>query len=129
MDFPIVKTKIENMPSFDLSNPEDCEKYFELEVKEDIKKIKNYLEHNSFIVYLLGKKNSGKGTYAKIFRNLMGTEKISHFSIGDMIRGIDEELKDKDRREELISFLKKNYRGWVSLDDIIDQFILVKITR
>lgn len=86
---------------------------------EEIKKLRQYLENHSFIVYLLGKKNSGKGTYAKMFAEIVASEKIFHFSIGDMIRRVDNELKDKEKKAQLIEFLKKNYRGWVSIDDII----------
>ena len=86
---------------------------------QEIKKIKKYLEKNTFIAYLLGKKNSGKGTYAKMFGEVVGEDKIDHFSIGDMIRGIDEELKDEKKKKELVAFLEKNYRGWLPFEKIL----------
>ena len=122
MKFPIFKTKIEgreSVPLFNLNNPEERKKYFQIKAGSEIEKIKNYLKKNSFVAYFLGKKNSGKGTYAKMFAEIIGPEKIAHFSIGDMIRKVDEELKDKNRKKELIEFLKKNYRGWVPMKEII----------
>ena len=120
MNFPLFKTKKQGEDKkFDLTDPAQRKEYFELKAGEEIKKIKKYLEHNSFIVYLLGKKNSGKGTYAKMFAEVIGPEKIFHFSVGDMAREIDEELKDKDKRAQLIQFLKNNYRGWLGIEEII----------
>jgi len=120
MEFPVFKTKIKGAKrKFNLADPKERANYFKLKAGSEIEKIKKFLERNTFIAYLLGKKNSGKGTYAKMFAEIFGVDKINHFSIGDMIREIDEELKDKKKKQELISFLEKNYRGWLSLDDII----------
>lgn len=136
MDFPIFKTKIggkgdetrvsssrfaslRSARVFNLTLPEEQREYFELKAGEEIKKIRRYLEKSSFVAYLLGKKNSGKGTYAKMFASLVNPEKITHFSIGDMIRGIDGELKDGGRKRELVSFLEKNYRGSLPLETIL----------
>ena len=130
MRFPIFKTKIKGLnqkPSikakpgarFNLTNPKEREKYFELKAGPEIKKLKEYLKKNTFVAYLLGKKNSGKGTYAKMFAEAVSLKKIDHFSIGDMIRDIDEDLRDRERKKELITFLEKNYRGFSPLKDII----------
>jgi len=120
MRFPIFKTKIKGLnKKFDLNNPKERKEYFELKAGREIKKIRNFLKKNTFIVYLLGKKNSGKGTYSKLFAEIIGPEKIDHFSIGDMIREIDKELKDKKKKKELIIFLEKNYRGWTSVKELI----------
>jgi len=137
MKFPIYKTKSDEDKSssshfanarvikgkervFDLNNPEERKKYFEIKAGPEIEIIKNYLEKKSFVAYFLGKKNSGKGTYAKMFAEIIGPEKIAHFSIGDMIRRVDEELKDKNKKKELIDFLKENYRGWIPFKEIIN---------
>ncbi len=120
IEFPLVKTKVKKGPEdFDLSNPEEREKYFKLKAGEEIKKLKEYLSENTFIAYLLGKKSAGKGTYSKLFREIIGTEKIDHFSVGDMIRGVDEELADPEEKKDLIKFLRKNYRGFVPIEKII----------
>jgi len=120
IQFPIFKTKLEGLTrNFDLIDPEEYRVYFESKAGPEIKKLRKYLKHNSFIAYLLGKKNSGKGTYSKMFAEIIDPDRISHFSIGDMIRGIDEELRDKERKKELVLFLEKNYRGWISLSKAV----------
>ena len=120
MKFPIFKTKTGSNLKFDLNDPQQRAKYFQLKAGPEIKKLRRYLKSgNTFIAYLLGKKNSGKGTYAKMFAEVVDSQRVEHFSIGDMIREIDGELKDKKKREELFSFLKNNYRGWNSTDKLI----------
>ena len=121
MEFPILKTKIRGPErKFNLNNPKEREEYFKLKAGKEIQKLKDYLKKgNIFIAYLLGKKNSGKGTYAKMFAKIVDPERIEHFSIGDMIREVDKELRDKKKKKELISFLEKNYRGWSSVKKLI----------
>lgn len=119
MEFPIFKTKTEGVSErFNLSDPKARQRYFEVKAGPEIKKIKEYLKENTFIAYFLGKKSSGKGTYSKMFAEAVGKEKVDHFSIGDMVRDIDKEIGDEKRRKELVSFLEKNYRGWLSLKEI-----------
>ena len=64
MNFPIFKTKIGSIDNqekvFNLSDPRERKQYFELKAGPEIKKIRDYLKDNTFIAYLLGKKNSGK---------------------------------------------------------------------
>ena len=120
MRFPIFKTKIEGLDrKFNLIDPGEQKEYFQLKAGKEIEKLREYLKENSFIAYLLGKKNSGKGTYSKMFKEMVDPGKIDHFSIGDMVREIDEELKDKEKKRELIVFLEKNYRGFLPTDGII----------
>jgi adenylate kinase family enzyme len=120
MRFPIFKTKNEGLArNFNLTDPKERKKYFEFKAGKEIEKLREYLKKNTFIAYLLGKKNSGKGTYSKMFAEIINPQKIDHLSIGDMIREIDEELKNKERKKELIAFLEKNYRGFRSLKEII----------
>jgi len=119
LEFPLFKTKVENPPKFDLTDVKQRKEYFELKAGEEIEKLRKYLKENSFIVYLLGKKNSGKGTYAKMFKEIVDKDMVEHFSIGDMIREVDEELRDVEKKKEFINFLEKNYRGFVPLEEII----------
>jgi len=117
IEFPLFKTKIQDSPKFDLTDAKERQKYFELKAGEEIKKLRDYLKGNSFIAYLLGKKNSGKGTYAKMLKEVVDKDNIEHFSIGDMIREVDKELKNN--KKELVEFLEKNYRGFTPLEEII----------
>lgn len=124
IQFPIFKTKVDPSPlakgeGFDLTDFNQRQKYFEFKAGKEIKKLREYLKKNTFIVYLLGKKNSGKGTYAKMFKEVVDKNRIEHFSIGDMIRRFDEVLKNKNKKKELVSFLKTNYRGFLPLEKII----------
>ena len=121
IQFPVFKTKIKGLDKkFDLINPESRKQYFEAKAGPEIQKIKDCLKTNSFIAYLLGKKSAGKGTYAKMFAEVIGSDAVSHLSVGDMIRNVDRELVDEELRKQLIAYLKTNYRGWISFDKILD---------
>ncbi|MCD5385005.1 MAG: nucleoside monophosphate kinase [Candidatus Pacebacteria bacterium] len=121
MEFPLFRTKTDGADShFDLSNPKDRQEYFKLKAGPEIEKIKKHIaEGYTFIAYLMGKKSSGKGTFAKMFIETIGSESVDHFSIGDMIRTIDKELQSEDSKKALIDFLKINYRGWLKIEDIM----------
>jgi len=122
--FPIFKTKIEDPTrKFNLTNPEEIREYFELKAGLEIKKLRDYLKNNTFIAYLLGKKNSGKGTYSKIFSGIVDKERVAHVSIGDVVRQAHQEILDKDKREELINWLSQNYRGYISIEKAIEALL------
>ena len=119
IDFPIFKTKSKIYKKFDMTDFESRQEYFEYKAGPEIKKLREYLKENTFVAYFLGKKSSGKGTYAKMLAEIVDNDKIAHFSIGDMIRSFDEIIRDKEKRKDLVAFLEKNYRGYLSLEDII----------
>jgi len=104
---------------FDLTDAKQRQVYFEYKAGPEIKKLQEYLKEKTFIVYLLGKKNSGKGTYAKMLKEIVAPDRVEHLSVGDMIRSFDEVLKDPAKKQELVDFLHKKYRGPVSVEDII----------
>lgn len=123
MEFPIFKTKIDGVnQTFDLNDPVERRKYFELKAGPEIEKLKVYLEKNTFVAYLLGKKNSGKGTYSKLFMEAVGQDKAVHFSVGDLVRSVHEEIVDPKKKEELINFLKANYRGFMPIEEALETF-------
>jgi adenylate kinase family enzyme len=121
MQFPLFKTKTEEeQKKFNLNDLKERQEYFHFKAGEEIKKLRKYFEEGgTFIVYLLGKKNSGKGTYSKMFAEVVGQQYVEHFSIGDMIRDMDKELEDDEKRKELVSFLENNYRGWSSVEELV----------
>lgn len=120
MKFPLFKTKIEGADrKFDLISPQGQRDYFEFKAGREIKKLREYLTENSFIAYLLGKKNSGKGTYAKMFAEVVSPERIDHFSVGDMVRAVDVELQESEKKKKLVEFLGENYRGYLPLEQIL----------
>lgn len=118
--FPIFKTKIKGETRrFNLIDPQERQAYFKFKAGPEIEKLREYLKENSFVAYLLGKKSSGKGTYSQMFAEVVNPERIFHLSIGDMVRDIDKELADARQRKELLSFLQRDYRGWISLEEVI----------
>jgi len=118
--FPLFKTKIPGKTrKFDLTDPRQVHEYFQYKAGEEIRKITKYLETRTFIAYLLGKKGAGKGTYSKLFINHFGDKKVSHISVGDVVRNVDEERKNPRKRKELVSYLKNNYRGFNSIEEIL----------
>jgi len=121
LEFPIFKTKIEGRDKvFDVNDAAQRQEYFQYKAGDEIKRLQEYLKQGkTFVVYLLGKKNSGKGTYAKMFKEIVDKERVEHFSIGDMVRELDDTVEDPARRRELEAFLQKNYRGYLPLEEIM----------
>ena len=113
------KTKSDVYKKFDLTDVKSRQEYFEYKCGPEIKKLREFLKENTFVAYLLGKKSSGKGTYSKMFAEIVDKDRIAHFSIGDMIRSFDDVLKDEQKKKEFVEFLKKNYRGFTPLEDIM----------
>jgi adenylate kinase family enzyme len=114
LEFPIVGTKTSGVTNrFDLASPMGRKKYFNAKVGDEIGHLNKYLENGSFIAYFLGKKNSGKGTYSKLFTEIFGEDKVAHVSVGDLVR----DLTKKDYKD-----IEKFYRGYVSFDEAIKRF-------
>lgn len=122
LDFSLFKTKSDVYKKFDLTDSKSRQEYFEYKAGPEIKKLREYLQNNTFIAYLMGKKSSGKGTYAKMLAEIVDKDAIAHFSIGDMIRSFDETMRDEGKKKELVDFLKSNYRGFLPLEEIMKAF-------
>ena len=103
-----------------MNDPKDREAYFELKAGPELDKLRNYLKNNSFVAYLLGKKNSGKGTYSKLFMEVLGQGNIGHLAVGDIVRDIHKNLENEDGKKFFLDFLAKNYRGFHSVEETID---------
>ncbi len=117
-EFPLFKTKGESNQTFALDDPMERKKYFAAKAGPEIEKIKEYLDGgNSFMGILLGKKNSGKGTYSKLFMEAVGSEHLRHVSVGDIVRDAHESIEDPAKKEELADYLKEKYRGAMPLDE------------
>lgn len=143
MEFPIFKTKVKGVGGkFDLTDRADRKRYFQAKAGEEIKKIKKYLAQNSFIGYMLAKKQAGKGTYARMLLEIFGENRIAHLSVGDLVRKVDQEITNPKKKKKLEAFLQQNYRGFHSIEEIIksqksrstqkllpSEFILVLIER
>ena len=122
VNFPIFNIKSgDGSRKFNLSNPAERKEYFALKAGPEIEKIRKYLdEGRTFVGFLLGKKNSGKGTYSKLIMEAIGGDKIGHVSIGDIVRDVHASLSDPGKKKELSDFLSQNYRGFHSLEEIDD---------
>lgn len=119
-DFPLFKTKVESMTKkFNLSDPKERGEYFKSKAREEIGKLKDYFNKNTFIAYMLGKKNSGKGTYTKLMTEIFGNDKIDHISVGDVVRNVHAGMIDEAKKKELTEYLQKNYRGYISIDEAL----------
>jgi len=124
--FPLslYKTKVEGLTKkFNLMLPEERREYFTAKVGQEIADLRQYFENNTFIAYWLGKKNSGKGTYSKLMMEIFGADKISHISVGDLVRRLSEDLKDPSKKEELLKYFAEHYRGYLSLEEAIQAFL------
>ena len=123
-DFSLMKTKADGLDKkFDLSDIDSRKEYFEAKVGDEIKKLKEFFEANTFIAYLLGKKNSGKGTYTKLLAEIFGRDKIGHISVGDIVRSVHIDMEDPQKKQELMDYLKNNYRGYISVDDALNALL------
>ncbi len=124
-EYPLFKTKVESVSKvFDLSSVEGRKEYFEAKAGEDIAKLRKYFEEgNTFIVYLLGKKNSGKGTYTKLLMEIFGKDKIAHLSVGDIVRDVHASMEDPQKKKELLEYLRENYRGYLSPEEAIEALL------
>lgn len=127
VEFPLYITKRQGVEQkFDLSDPAERAKYFEAKVGEELKKLRAYLadpESREFVAFLLGKKNSGKGTYSKLFMEAIGLaakDRVGHLSVGDLVRDIHRIVESKEGYDDLKKFLAENFRGFHSLEEIDD---------
>ncbi len=119
-DLKLSKTKVSGLTkSFDLNDPKVRKSYFLAKAGKEIKALQKYVKSGKrFVAFLIGKKNSGKGTYTKLFMEVVGVD-IIHLSIGDIVRDIHKSVETTKGKKKLIDFLKKNYRGFHSPEETI----------
>jgi len=120
-DFPIFKTITPGVTEkFNLDDPVERRRYFEAKAGPEIEKLRDWVRENNFIAFLMGIKGSGKGTYTKLFMEVVGSEHVAHISVGDIVRGVHKDLADPAKKAELMAFLKKRYRGFLPMEKIFD---------
>ncbi len=124
-EFPLFKTKVEGVTKkYNLSDVNERKEYFEAKVGPEIKKLKKYFdEGKTFIVYLLGKKNAGKGTYTKLLMEIFGRDKIAHLSVGDIVRELHKAIEDENYKKELLEYLRENYRGYITPEQALEALL------
>lgn len=124
--FPLslYQTKVDGLTKkFNLMNPGDRHEYFMAKAGKEIEALQDYFSNNTFIAYWLGKKNSGKGTYSKLMMEIFGADKITHISVGDLVRRLSADLNDAAKKEALLKYFAEHYRGYMSIDDCIQAFL------
>src|SRR3989344_3571519 len=120
ISFPVFKTKVEGVnQKFMLEDPVERRKYFDLKAGPEIEKLRDFLRTSTFVGFLLGPKNSGKGTYSKLFMEALGGNRVAHISVGDIVRRVHKDIEG-GKEKELIAFLKKRYRGFITIEKAID---------
>ena len=144
LEFPVFKTKSpKGSPKFDLSDPKQRAKYFQFKAGSEIAHLQDYLKNNTFLAIMLGKKAAGKGTYSKLFAEALGSDKTVLVSVGDIVREVHQVLEGGKGKLELMGFLEKNYRGYISIEEgvkailgrsqdrisVPDEFMLALIKR
>lgn len=124
-EFPLQNIKAAGTDKkFNLSEIAERKEYFELKAGAEIEKLRKYFEEgNTFIAYLLGKKNAGKGTYTKLLMEIFGKDKIGHISVGDIVRDVHMAMEDEKKKKELIEYLNNNYRGDLTAEQCIDALL------
>ncbi|MFA6006763.1 MAG: nucleoside monophosphate kinase [Candidatus Paceibacterota bacterium] len=121
LGFPVFKTKKSGgEKKYDLGDPKGRQKYFEFKAGKEIKDLRKFLKKNTFVAFMMGKKNSGKGTYTKLFGEQVGHEHILHLSVGDVVRDAHKELASPAKKKALVKWLKENYRGMMPLTTAVD---------
>lgn len=121
LEFPIVGTKTAGLTNgFNLSDRDDRARYFEAKAGKEMAKVKNYLERGTFMAYMVGKKNSGKGTYSNLVSEMFGRDKIAFVGIGDLVREIHSGWDEFAKSDEFAK-LRRDYRGFISFEEAVDR--------
>ena len=120
ISFPVFKTKVSGVSEkFLLEDPAERRKYFDAKAGPEIEKLRSYLRDNTFVAFLLGPKNSGKGTYSKLFMEALGGDSVAHISVGDIVRSVHKDI-EAGKEKELIAFLRVRYRGFITIEKALD---------
>lgn len=119
-DFPIIGTKTPGVTkSFDLTSVAQRREYFDAKAGDEISRIRKYLKTNTFMVNMIGKKHSGKGTYSQLFAEAVGPDLVALISVGDIVRDIHTNWETFRKSPELEK-LKKHYRAFVPFDQAME---------
>ncbi len=124
LNIPLFSTKTKNLnQKFDLSDPGQRQIYFRKKAGQEIEQIKTFLDNHTFVAIMLGKKGAGKGTCSGLLTEILGDDKVAQISVGDITRSVFKEIQSKKGLSSLKSYLAKNYRGYISINETIDIFL------
>jgi adenylate kinase family enzyme len=54
---------------------------------------------------------------------IFGRDKIAHLSVGDIVRDLHKAVEDENYKKELIEYLHKNYRGYITPEEALDALL------
>lgn len=125
MDFPLFNTKALGTAKFyDLNDPVGRRKYFEDKLGSKLDDLKEFLDNNTFVGFMLAKKSAGKGTYSKMFAEIVGEDRVAHISVGDIVRQTHKLVKsDPIEENKLVEYLRSSYRGFISVEECVNALI------
>ena len=122
--FPIFNSRaLSDGNTYNLSDPAERVKYFHAKLGTKVGEVKDYLDRNTFVGFLLAKKVAGKGTFAKIFEEIVGSERVAHISVGDVVRKVHGEVEGAEGKKDLLDYLKGNYRGFSPVEEVFEDFV------
>ncbi len=123
VDYTWVKTKMNDGNEYDLNDPAQRRLYFNKKVGDEIAKLNEFLERDSFVAYFLAPKMAGKGTYTSMLKEVVGGDKIEHLSVGDIVRKTHSEYQEKGKNSDVYNYVKENYRGFLSIEKVFEALI------
>lgn len=125
MEFPLFNTKeLSDGSNYDLTNPLDRKIYFQAKLGTKIDEVKEYLDkNNTFVGFLMAKKQAGKGTYSKMMEEILGVERLAHISVGDVVREVHQAIEDPVEKSALEAYMHVHYRGLLSVDSALDALV------
>ncbi len=125
MDFPLFNSKaLATGRTYDLNDAVGRREYFADKLGSKLDDIKEFLDRNTFVGFMLAKKSAGKGTYSKMFAELVGEDRVAHISVGDIVRYVHKMVEsDPLEKDKLIHYLTSNYRGFITVDECVEALL------
>ncbi len=122
-----IKTTPFTKQTYDLSSKKQRYEYFKQKAGKLIDDIKEALYKTNIVLYLLAPKFAGKGTYTHILSEILGYDKFHHLSVGDIVRDFPETYKQE--KQQMLEFLRNDYRGEIPLAQAIELTINPDLTK
>lgn len=125
MNFPLFNTKqYATGKEYDLNDPAGRHSYFHDKLGAQIEELKEFLDTNTFVAFMLAKKSAGKGTYSKMFQEIFGQDRSEVISVGDLVRKVHKLVEsDPKEKADLEEYLNKNYRGFMPVSEAIEALL------
>lgn len=125
MDFPLFNSRaLSTGKTYDLNDAVGRREYFSDKLGSKLDDIKEFLDRNTFVGFMLAKKSAGKGTYSKMFAEIVGEDRVAHVSVGDIVRYVHRVIEsDPVEKDNLIHYLTNNYRGFITVEECVEALL------